>query len=429
MISAISNIATFYNELCKLLLFGVIFCGAKIEPLSNKFLRYIWLGCSIVIGGIGFAFDKSIASLLNAVLIVVMVKLLCKSIKIRYPILGVFIIALIDSLIAYGAMIFTGVSAEDISNNPILTFVLNGVLTTALFVIWMLKKTRMIDKQNVFRLNVEKQSVVILSASAFFSALIIAYIEQYSIQFDDRMSFFRNSVIIVLCCLFFLSQCIGIFFHTQNGRLSSDVAQKDRLIENQKNYFTDLLDKEEKTKRFRHDFKGHMNCIKTLIDEGDYDKLKEYLESVDGQMAKATLDFSTGNHMINSIIAGIKSQYPGVKIDWRGRIPDVLQVSNPDLCTIFYNLINNACREVDGTDNHVDVDIRIFNTNMFIVVRNKVKNKVQVADKHRVIKKFEEGHGYGLRNVEDAVKRYNGLFEINNENGMFDVDITMPDVI
>lgn len=433
MVSAFMNIASFYNELCKLLMLGIVFFDARFDVnkklLNWKFSNSLWLLLSLVVGVIGCFFDNSIASVVNIILIIIVARLLSRKIKLRYPVLGVCVIALLDLFVVYGAMFLFGISAEELSNNSLLALVLNGVLTIVLFVIWLVKKLMGADRHNVFRLNIEKQTVGILIISAAISALIIAYVEKYSMQDDDPRAFFRNSVVVILSGLFFLTQCISIFFHSRSEELSRDVAQKEQLLESQKNYYMDLLDKEENTKRFRHDFKGHMNSIKALVDEGDYDKLREYLESVDGQMAKATIDFSTGNHMINSIISGIKASYPDANIEWRGRIPNEMQINSMDLCTIFYNLINNACREVSGTDNAVQVDVRIFNSNMFIVVRNKIKNKVTIENKHRIIKDFEEGHGYGLRNVEDVVHKYNGTFEITDENGMFDVDIAMPDVI
>ena len=190
------------------------------------------------------------------------------------------------------------------------------------------------------------------------------------------------------------------------------------------------MEKEEQTKRFRHDIRGHMNSVKVLMEQGEYEDVTEYLKSIEDSISEMQVEINTGNHIVNAIVADAKRQYPNAKIEWNGRMPNDLKIRNMDLCILFSNILNNACREVNNhTDSTVKVEIKVFNTNMFITIKNKVKEPVQIDGNARVIKHFEEGHGYGLRNVKDCVSSYNGNFEISSKDGIFSVDIMLPDVI
>lgn len=319
-------------------------------------------------------------------------------------------------------------TTEQIVQNPIINFLTNCILTVLLFITMIIKRIR---GYRGFRLNFDFKITCVLITSALISVMVVAYAEEYGLSIGSTASGRLGVVFfIVLIGLFFLVQCIGVFFYVQNVRLKNDVRQKEEFAKKQKHYYDDLLDKEEQTKRFRHDIRGHVNSLKALIEEEDYESLKEYLNSVEGYMTKMKLDFTTGNHIINAIVADIKSQYPNVNINWKGKIPSDLKVQDMDLCIIFSNLIKNACREVnDSEKNTVDVEVKLFNTSMFIIVKNVIVKSVQIQNNHRIIKRFEEGHGFGLRNVEDVVLEYNGTFYISNENNIFSVDIMLPDIL
>ena len=426
MLLVIKNIAFFYNEIAKFIILGELFFNFKLN--SRRYAYLIWAIGSLVFGGIAYILDDTTVSILNVGLLVIFMKLLTERLKIRYIILEVMVITLADCIIVFMVMYLGGVTTEQIVQNPIINFLTNCILTVLLFITMIIKRIR---GYRGFRLNFDFKITCVLITSALISVMVVAYAEEYGLSIGSTASGRLGVVFfIVLIGLFFLVQCIGVFFYVQNVRLKNDVRQKEEFAKKQKHYHDDLLDKEEQTKRFRHDIRGHVNSLKALIEEEDYESLKEYLNSVEGYMTKMKLDFTTGNHIINAIVADIKSQYPNVNINWKGKIPSDLKVQDMDLCIIFSNLIKNACREVnDSEKNTVDVEVKLFNTSMFIIVKNVIVKSVQIQNNHRIIKRFEEGHGFGLRNVEDVVLEYNGTFYISNENNIFSVDIMLPDIL
>ena len=59
---------------------------------------------------------------------------------------------------------------------------------------------------------------------------------------------------------------------------SEEQRQLTRQIAIQKTHYQDLSDRIEETVRIRHDFRHHMQLLNTLVEEGEYEKLKDYLK-------------------------------------------------------------------------------------------------------------------------------------------------------
>jgi len=211
--------------------------------------------------------------------------------------------------------------------------------------------------------------VCVLIVGAISSILFVTYTEEYGFDVEGNLREKAGAVsLIVFGSLFYLLQCIGMFFYIRNKKLVEVMALREQFLQQQKRYYTVLLAKEEETKRFRHDIRGHVNSLRVLLEEKDYEGASIYLNSIDGYMSQTILDFNTGNHIVNAIVADIKRQYKNVSINWKGMIPNNIQMKDIDVCIIFSNLINNACREVNESNEPVvDVGIKLFQTNMFIL--------------------------------------------------------------
>lgn len=72
-----------------------------------------------------------------------------------------------------------------------------------------------------------------------------------------------------------------IFSKNQNERMKIEADMNAELMNAQKEYFTMLLQKEEETKRFRHDIKEHLYCMNLLLKNKDYTQLENYFSKMD----------------------------------------------------------------------------------------------------------------------------------------------------
>lgn len=116
-----------------------------------------------------------------------------------------------------------------------------------------------------------------------------------------------------------------------------------------------------------------------------------------------------------------KAGQNNIKMDVKGRFPVDCSIDAFDLCTIFSNILSNAFEAALTTEEkYVSLDCRYNDKNIIIVVKNSFHNDMQSQNTQwKTRKKDTDYHGYGLENIKDSVKKYNGMFDIEIKEEMF----------
>ena len=160
------------------------------------------------------------------------------------------------------------------------------------------------------------------------------------------------------------------------------------------------------------------------------DKDQEWISEFKKKAIKYENYYRTGNKFLDIILKDKieRAQTDNVKI-----VDDIcfdeVEFLNPlDISTIFGNLLDNAieaCRFVEDTEHRV-VNISARRRNQLLVIHvsnSKVKDK-RSRTRRGTSKKII--HGYGLLNVSNAVKKYNGEISIDEKESEFVVNIIIP---
>lgn len=226
-------------------------------------------------------------------------------------------------------------------------------------------------------------------------------------------------VLVVICVLLVIKS-------NQNDYLKREAEINASLLEVQKVYYTMLLEKDNETRAFRHDIKKHLYCMHTLYNNKKYDELGQYLSAMDEGVEELSPRIQTGNSLVTAIANDISKKFPEVHLQWTGMIPEELQISSLDICTIFYNLLSNAFEAVQrNQENEVDVNIRFMESAMMLTIRNPIRQEPQMAHGDFVTSKSEAGHGYGLKNIQKCVEKNGGQYSVAC-NGFFVTEIIIP---
>ena len=99
-----------------------------------------------------------------------------------------------------------------------------------------------------------------------------------------------------------------------------------------------------------------------------------------------------------------------------------------DISTIFGNALDNAIEGVEKlSEDKRTILIKAGKINEFlsIVVENNYNPEIKLENK-KTTKKDKFLHGYGIQNIENAVKKYNGTCTITKENEKFTLKILIP---
>lgn len=187
----------------------------------------------------------------------------------------------------------------------------------------------------------------------------------------------------------------------------------------------------EELRAFRHDLKNQLIGVTELIKAGNEENAKKMLETMYEKVSMKTLFSATGNIPIDSII-NYKLQNVGneqIQVETDIRIPADFEIDISDCITILGNLLDNALyalKQVEKSKRYLQLKLVYEKGVLMLRCVNPYVTQVQYENGKIVsAKEDRETHGFGLKNIEYTVKKYNGCMEIQHENHKFVVDILL----
>lgn len=279
---------------------------------------------------------------------------------------------------------------------------------------------KMLSRRLVMLIVVANGIAVILT----IAGLNFARKEIENQAFQYIFDFLVSIASISLCLLCWLL----IYFRNQDEEKTRSLALEWELLEEQEHYYQILLQKEENTRKFRHDMENHLLCLNDLAGRGNFPELKSYLEEISGQMAQIhRCLYTTGDELLDVILNdkldGLKD---GIQIRIVGKVTRALSISKMDVCTIFSNIFQNAVEELKWQE-HGWFLMQIQSGKVYteFVVQNSVRAKVQMKKNGlpRTTKNKTDCHGFGLQNVKNVVEKNQGYFQVLSQNDYFEVNI------
>lgn len=182
---------------------------------------------------------------------------------------------------------------------------------------------------------------------------------------------------------------------------------------------------------WRHDYRNHLQVLRTLAQQGDREALLTYLDRLDENLTAIDPVVKTGNVMadaiLNSKISLAKARDIPVQID--ARIPVKLRMSEVDLCCILGNLFDNAMEAsaaLPPEERMIRVYLDMKGSQLYLSFTNftAVKKREKVSGRFATTK--GSGHGFGLLRIDSIVERMGGYLSRNSEDGAFTTEILLP---
>ena len=129
--------------------------------------------------------------------------------------------------------------------------------------------------------------------------------------------------------------------------------------------------------------------------------------------------------MLDVILNGRLTQAinAGVRIELvRTNAPEVLPLSDTELCSLMMNLIDNAVAGVldsGAQQPFIRLDMHMKNGFFVFSLENSAK-------KPETIKEPKPGHGLGLKIIRQIVERCDGLLEMEQGENSYRVTLALP---
>ena len=210
----------------------------------------------------------------------------------------------------------------------------------------------------------------------------------------------------------------------------------------------DKQQSEDAIKSLRHDLKNHALSMKLLLDKGDDQGVRDYLDSIVDAAKNPVQGYNTGSDLLDGLLKQKLSpaKDAGVDVTCTLDFSDANDMmDNFDLCVLMGNILDNATEACEAMPEASEKYIRIsggMSANCQIIqVENSCVSRdaarrspsagagqdpAQIQQLPPTTKANKAIHGFGLRNIKAVLIRYGGTMDIEQSPGNYSITLLIP---
>ncbi len=270
----------------------------------------------------------------------------------------------------------------------------------------------------------------IIGMLGFIVCELFAIIDDGIVFFLSKEYLFRYALINFAWIVFFVVMYIINDYFTKK-RLRREIKVLNEEKTRQFEYYNLMRIHNEEIRKIRHDMKGHIAVISTFIEEKEYDRAEEYVLTLSENLQKIKRVNVTGNITADTVICDIKEKCESKNIKFvpKGIIPEKTGIDDVSLTCILTNVLNNACeaclRMDEGEEKFINLDVYVAGGCITIKCENSKSKNEKINPKNIKTLKKENGHGYGMKIINDIVKEKDGTVEIKDNENSFVIEILL----
>lgn len=180
---------------------------------------------------------------------------------------------------------------------------------------------------------------------------------------------------------------------------------------------------------YRHDMRHHIAILQGMVSEGNMEKIKTYLKTVQSDIDAITPIRYCENETVNLILSTFftKAMRAGIELNVDAKLPGSIPLSDTELCSLLSNGLENAITAVSGLDPEqrtVSFKGIVHKSNLLIMIENPYSGKVRM--KNGIPQTSAEGHGYGTRSISAIADAHGGQAIFSAKDGIFTLKIMIP---
>ncbi|MGG7098339.1 sensor histidine kinase [Clostridium sardiniense] len=199
-------------------------------------------------------------------------------------------------------------------------------------------------------------------------------------------------------------------------------------IKNQYNHYVELEKYYSEIFRIKHDINNHNNIISVLLQNEEYNELKNYMDKYCSNIIDLERDILIcKNKIIDAICLSKKviCEEKGIDINFDIKVPENINIDDLDLCAIYGNLLDNAIEACDRISDKyrekvIDIQSKVSNGYLTIKLTNsKADVSIRKDNKFITLKKDKKYHGIGIESVRRSINKYNGQLILKDKGEVF----------
>ena len=254
----------------------------------------------------------------------------------------------------------------------------------------------------------------------------------------NKNTYTDRDELIIISILFSMNIVTYILFNVLSKYYR--VLYENMLIDEQKKAYIKQIEviKENNTEtlKLQHDLNNHFSYMSEYLKNGQIELAEDYLYKMTQKIDVVYQYVKTNNSEFDAFLnykLSIISKLE-VKIAIDVVIPQQINISSFDLCSLLGNLLDNATnafsRPLTTQKKELFLIIKYIKGVIYIQVKNSYDGNVNKKEykgktEYVTLKSNSYNHGIGMVNINEIVDIYNGKIEILDENYFYNVQILL----
>ncbi len=210
-----------------------------------------------------------------------------------------------------------------------------------------------------------------------------------------------------------------------------ELDEKNSMLLLQTQQYEGLQVRIDEARLWRHDSRHHLAVMESYLDDGEYDKLKQYIHRYKKTLPNDRNLIFCQHRAVNALLMffGQMANDNGADFDVAVQIPSDIPIEETDLTVLIGNLVENAaeaCKTVAEGPRTVVIDGKTTETALYLEVKNTYGGELKTNSKGQYLSTKRGSRGLGLRSIRNIVEKYEGILEITPKDGIFAAAIYLP---
>lgn len=194
--------------------------------------------------------------------------------------------------------------------------------------------------------------------------------------------------------------------------------------------YENLQDRIAEARQAKHDIRHHITIMDEYLSHKEYDKLHDYLQSYKRSLPDDRAISFCEHYATNTLLLYFAGQAKVHETDFEVAVALPKEVGLPDnvLSVVLGNLLENAldaCLEVIGRQPKISVKGKVEAGSVFFKIDNTYNGELKQDKNGYYLSTKHAGRGIGLSSVRNIVAQYDGIFEIEQNDGVFSASILL----
>ena len=231
-----------------------------------------------------------------------------------------------------------------------------------------------------------------------------------------------------------IAYLVFVLYISSKERLCSQLEQTQKSlnmqIEQAVHEIEALRESQRKTRAYRHDLRHHLQYLSSCIENGRLAQVQGYIAEICSDIeANKVIPFCE-NEAVNLIFSSFAVRFEsyGIPMEIKAKIPQVIIISENDLCVLLSNALENAlhaCRKRKEKNLSGRAAVSAFEERgkIFLQITNSCDEDIVFDDEIPVTS--NPGHGIGVRSICAIVEKYGGIYDFSVKDGKFILRVSL----